>query len=139
MIKLQAITQDIGNTISMTDSSITIDNKKYYFNSLTQDSTKPCYKTVTPVIVDEVDTGETIETIHILLSIPKNRRFMFHSGNLKRFFDVDNNNIIDVPELKTAIDYINEVDDVKLKTSLKLIRDSYLTNHTRDEWNAKGL
>jgi len=138
MIKLQAITRDNTDKVSMTNTSITINGKKYSFKTLSQDTTKPCYKTVTPVIVDEVDTGETIETIHILLCVPKNRKFMFHSGNLKRFFDVDSNNIIDVSELKTAIDYINEIDDVKLKANLKLIRDSYLTNHSKAEWNAKN-
>ncbi len=139
MIKLQAITRDKADEVSITTQLITINSKKYVFASLTEDNTNPVYKTITPVIVDEIDTGETVEDIHILLCVPKNRKFMFHSGNLKRFFDIDSNNMIDISELKTAIDYINEVDDFKLKANLKSIRDGYLANHTREEWNAKGL
>jgi hypothetical protein len=140
MIKLKTtVTQNKADIVAMTTASITINGKKHVFANLTEDDTKPCYKTVTPVIVDEVDTGETIEDTHILLCVPKSRKFMFHSGNLKRFFDIDSNNIIDISELKTAINYINEVDDFKLKANLKSIRDNYLANHTRDEWNAKGI
>jgi Ca2+-binding EF-hand superfamily protein len=65
---------------------------------------------------------------------------MFHSGNLYRFFDIDGNGIIDEVELKTAIDYINEIDDVKLKSELKKIYDDYMSvdGNTYESWISKG-
>jgi hypothetical protein len=126
MIKLQTQKSKTSGTRLLLNNILIINKVKYDFDNLDTDSSNPVYK-------------DAEGNIQILLSVPENRFFMFHSGNLLRFFDIDSNGIIDLSELKTAIDYINETDEEKLRENLKVIRDKYLETHTTMEWRQKGI
>jgi hypothetical protein len=74
----------------------------------------------------------------IRLAVDEAHSFMFKKGNFIRFFDINNNNIIEISELERVIDYINNDDIESIEKDLKSIMDGYLKTHTLDEWYKKG-
>ena len=74
----------------------------------------------------------------LIIEVDKEHSFLFKNNNMFRFFDINEDNIIDLSELKIMIDYINEDDLVKIRQGLKIIRDKYLQTHTVMEWDNKG-
>lgn len=125
MIKIQTQQSKTPDKVTLTGSILTINGTKFDFDNLTDDNTLPVWK-------------DSDDNIHVTLLIPENRAYLFRQWGMMRYFDIDDNNIIDLAEFKIALDYINETDNVKLKTDLDAIKAEYLKDHTVMEWRLKG-
>jgi len=137
MIILNAVQRQTGDKISLKDSILTINNIEFDLNNLSTDNTKKVYKLITPIFEDDKQTGETVDTI-INIEVDKNHFFMFHSGNAKRFYDINCNGILELNELSILINDYN-ADSKTCKANRKLIYDKFVKTGTKKEWIAKGL
>jgi len=139
MIKLQITSLEYLplSNFNQLKNTITVDAKQFDLSkleSITEDQASPVYRLNKDIIIK--------------LNIHKERMFMYTNGNLYRFFDIDGNGILTVDELKIALDYILETDNVKLETSLKLIYNDFFTPRLKNgstlaevktEWWDKGF
>jgi hypothetical protein len=119
-IKLQAIQRfkpdgktPLFDKGTLNGKILTVNGIDFDFDNLTEDSSLPVYK-------------DADGNIYVTLAVPHNRLYLFRQWGMKRYFDIDDNNIIDLAEFKVALDYINETDNVKLENDLDAIKKVFI-------------
>lgn len=78
------------------------------------------------------------EDVIIFLKIDVELQFMFINNNLIRFYDINENDIIDINELKLIVDHWNMSEENRRKEH-KTIMNDFLKTHSKEEWKNKGL
>lgn len=122
MIKINSTITKIGDKLSITDNSITIDDIEYQKDNLYV----PKYEegeVLPPIYLD----GENIIFNHKIDKTRRHVTFICRLGNDKRFFDKDLNGLIDWTELMDYITFYN-LSDEDQKALLSEIRESYLNS-----------
>lgn len=141
MIKIQSTITKTGDTLSITDESITINGSEHLKDNL-YIKTGEEGEVLPPIYLD----GEDIVFNHNVDKTRKHVTFVCRLGNDKRFFDKDLNSLIDWDELKDYVDFYNMSDEDQKKL-LVSIRDSYLEDkiskgltlsEAKKEWVEKG-
>jgi hypothetical protein len=131
-MKIQTQLNKTADKISLSSSILTINGKDYDLEN------------VKPLSENETCENQRVylegKDIIIFLKIDVELQFIFMSYNLMRFYDINENNLIDLSELKLIVIHWNLPEDEREAERLKII-DAYLLieGNTKESWKLKGV
>jgi hypothetical protein len=131
-MKIQTQLNKTADKISLSSSTLTINGKDYDLEN------------VKPLSENESCENQRVcsegKDIIIFFKINVELQFMFMSYNLMRFYDINENNLIDLSELKLIIDHWNLPEDEREAERVKIM-DVYLAvkGNTKESWKLKGV
>lgn len=77
--------------------------------------------------------------IRIFLKIDVELQFMFTNNNLLRFYDINENDIIDIKELNLIVNHWNLPENERKSERLKIYNDYLkIEGNTKENWKLKG-
>jgi hypothetical protein len=129
-MKIQTQLHKTADLLSLSGSTLTINGTEYDLDN-----------------VQELPEGETHENQRvykqgedtiIFLHVDTELQFLAINHNLMRFFDIDENNLISMDELKIFVDHWNKP-EAERKAERLAIMNEYLKTGTKEDWKKKGI
>lgn len=141
-MKIQTQLNKTADKISLSGSILTINGTDYDLNNVKPLPEIGKDKNDNPVYESPENQRVYLagENITILLKIDVELQFMFMSYNLMRFYDINENNLIDLNELKLIVTHWN-LPEEKRETERLKIMETYLAieGNTKESWKLKGI
>lgn len=145
-MKIQTQLTETADKISLSGSIMTINGTDYDLGNVKplpeigkDKNDNPVYESPEKQRV-YLENPEDNKSIIIFLKHGVALQFIFINYNLMRFYDINENNIIDLNELKLIVDHWNLPEDKRELERLKIM-DAYLAieGNTKESWELKGI